>query len=73
MQTRSKSGIFKPKLLIVTACPEPANVSLALTDPNWKKAMNDEYQALIRTKLKVDGFLDKYKHLVLISLKLSVQ
>ena len=84
MQTRSKSGIFKPKLLTVTACPEPANVSLALTDPNWKKAINDEYQALIRnhtwdlvpnsnatlvvqckwvfrTKLKVDGSLDKYK------------
>ena len=77
MQTRSKAGIFKPKLLTVTGCPEPANISLALTDPNWKKAMNDEYQALIRnhtnatlvvqckwvfrTKLKVDGSLDKYK------------
>ena len=82
MQTRSKSSIFKPKLLTSTACLEPANVPLALTEPNWKKAMND--QALIRnhtwdlvpnsnathvvqckwvfrTKLKVDGSLDKYK------------
>ena len=47
MQTRSKSGIFKPKLFTMTGCLEPANVSLALTDPNWKKAMNNEYQALI--------------------------
>ena len=84
MQTRSKYGIFEPKLLTVTACQEPENASLAFTDPNWTKAMNDEYQALIRnhtwdlvpnssathvvqckwvfrTKLKVDGSLDKYK------------
>ena len=48
MQTRSKYGISKSKLLIGSSCPEPENVSLALINPNWKKAMNDEYHALIR-------------------------
>ena len=57
MQTRSKSGIFKPKLytasilhkLVSTAADlqEPTSASLALTIPHWKKTMEAEYQALV--------------------------
>ena len=57
MQTRSKSGIFKPKLytssilqksVSTTAdLQELTSASLALTIPHWKKAMEAEYQALV--------------------------
>ena len=47
MQTRSKSGIFKPKLFTTYVHKEPATVPLALTDPQWKKSMKAEYQVLI--------------------------
>ena len=57
MQTRSKSGIFKPKLYTasilqksvstVAELQEPTSTSLALTIPHWKKAMEAEYQALV--------------------------
>ena len=45
MQTRSKSGVFKPKLYTASIHSEPVSVSLALTDP---KAMEEEYNALVR-------------------------
>jgi len=49
MQTRSKSGIIKPRLypslLITTA--EPHTVKQALSSPLWRKAMHDEYDALL--------------------------
>ena len=46
MQTRSKSGIFKPKVLTAMLHCEPSTVPLALADPRWKEAMETEYQAL---------------------------
>ena len=54
MVTRSKAGIYKPKLfnvlkhpLIVFSAPaEPLSIKQALSDPNWKKAMDAEFQAL---------------------------
>ena len=47
IQTRSKSGIFNPKLFTTYVHKEPATVPLALADPQWKKPMEAEYQALI--------------------------
>ena len=49
-QTRSKSGIFKPKVFfakqkINTSVIEPTSVEQALLDTNWKKAIEDEYNA----------------------------
>ncbi|XP_019420682.1 PREDICTED: uncharacterized protein LOC109330866 [Lupinus angustifolius] len=37
MQTRSKSGIFKPKVLLIHSAPSTAKAALA--DPTWKQAM----------------------------------
>lgn len=48
MTTRSKAGIFKPKAF--TASTEPKSVKVALSDPKWKHAMIEEYQALMRNK-----------------------
>ena len=53
MITRSKNGIFKPKqfpnmLLLCEHISEPTTVSEALSSPDWKKAMEAEFQALIR-------------------------
>ena len=47
MQTKSKSGVFKPKLYTARIHSEPVSVSLAVTDPCWKKAMEEEYNALV--------------------------
>ena len=54
MVTRSKAGIYKPKLFNVLKHPlivffafaEPLSIKQALSDPNWKKAMDVEFQAL---------------------------
>ncbi|XP_071740817.1 uncharacterized protein [Rutidosis leptorrhynchoides] len=74
--TRSMSGIFKPKNpfnLSVTAnpiSPIPKNLKEALNDPNWKCAMTDEFQALIKNgtwdlifkyKFRSDGTFERYK------------
>ncbi|GLT58591.1 hypothetical protein SLA2020_314700 [Shorea laevis] len=54
MVTRSQNMIFKPKhLFLATKSPpielvEPTCVSQALKDPNWRKAMSDEFTALVR-------------------------
>ena len=48
MQTRSKSGIFIPKLLIASLHQEPTSVSAALANPEWQRVMEEEYQALLR-------------------------
>ncbi|GKV07211.1 hypothetical protein SLEP1_g19009 [Rubroshorea leprosula] len=54
MVTRSQNMIFKPKhVFLVTKSPpiepvEPTCVSQALKDPNWRKAMSDEFTALVR-------------------------
>ncbi|KAJ9540484.1 hypothetical protein OSB04_026990 [Centaurea solstitialis] len=52
MQTRSKTGIFKPKLPFSlhtqSLSPIPSNPKLALLDPNWKSAMVAEFTALLK-------------------------
>ena len=48
MITRAKAGIFIPKaFLIYHNSLEPNTPSEALSDPNWKAAMQTEYDALI--------------------------
>ncbi|XP_020150741.1 uncharacterized mitochondrial protein AtMg00820-like [Aegilops tauschii subsp. strangulata] len=39
-----------PVYALLTATGEPKNLSEALTDPNWKHAMQDEYDALVANK-----------------------
>ena len=51
MQTRAKSGIFKPRVLIAAPSPrhqEPSSVFEALSLPHWHRAMGLEYNALLR-------------------------
>lgn len=48
MVTRSKAGLFKPKVLTVdTSGSEPVSVEEALTHPDWRLAVQTEYDALI--------------------------
>ncbi|GJY05006.1 ribonuclease H-like domain-containing protein [Tanacetum coccineum] len=51
MVTRAKAGIFKllerMNYHVTTSSPLPRSHVHALRDPNWKKAMLDEYNALI--------------------------
>ncbi|KAM1015210.1 hypothetical protein ACFX1T_044917 [Malus domestica] len=58
MQTRSKSGIFKPKALTATKHPLPSHLSIdylpatylqASKYPHWRKAMQEEVTALLTT------------------------
>jgi len=52
MQTRSKTGIYKPKLPYIglsetdTKDKEPKNINEALLSPKWKVAMDAEFKAL---------------------------
>jgi hypothetical protein len=50
MQTRSKTGIFKPKLGYTTkvdySTTEPTSYSIASKHPQWCTTMNEEFQAL---------------------------
>ena len=46
MTTRAKNGIFKPKACVVSL--EPRTVQQALANPKWQKAMNEEFQALMK-------------------------
>ena len=46
MVTRSKTGIFKPKVLATTC--EPTCVKEALHVHHWKQAMTDELMALLK-------------------------
>ncbi|GJR70117.1 ribonuclease H-like domain-containing protein [Tanacetum coccineum] len=52
MITRSQSGIVKPidrlSLHTYSISPIPKNPSHALKDPNWRNAMYDEYNALVK-------------------------
>jgi len=52
MTTRSKQGITKPiqrlNLLTTSISPIPRSHLQALKDSNWKQAMRDEYNALIK-------------------------
>lgn len=49
MITRSKNGIFKPKIFLATSSlpSEPVSDVAALSDPKWFNAMKVEYQALL--------------------------
>jgi hypothetical protein len=55
-RTRLQSGIRKPKIYYdgtihygnFAASEEPRNLSMALSDPNWKSAMDSEFSALVR-------------------------
>lgn len=46
MKTRAKSRIFKPKVLLSHVLPSTTKV--ALSDPVWKAAIQDEFDALIK-------------------------
>ncbi|KAH9693065.1 retrovirus-related pol polyprotein from transposon RE1 [Citrus sinensis] len=53
MITRSKAGIFKPKVYQTSTQPEtslPQDSIVALKDPKWRRAMEDEYNALIKNQ-----------------------
>ena len=54
MVTRSRNNIKKPvqkltlhTIKLATSNIEPSNNSQALKDPNWRKAMSEEYDALV--------------------------
>ncbi|KAG8480057.1 hypothetical protein CXB51_025173 [Gossypium anomalum] len=48
MVTRSKAGIFKPKVLTAEAADfEPYFIGEALAHPDWKVAVQDEFDALL--------------------------
>lgn len=48
MITRSKLGIFKPKVFTSESVPiAPESTAVALASPSWKEAMRAEFQALI--------------------------
>jgi histone deacetylase 1/2 len=50
MTTRAKTGFAQPKLRLYLAHTEPKTVKQALLDPQWKNAMQAEYDALIQNK-----------------------
>ena len=54
MTTRSKNGVFKPKKAYLVDCnpkpTEPLTISVALSDPKWLQAMQEEYQALVKNQ-----------------------
>lgn len=52
MITRTRAGIFLPNkrytnLTASSISPVPTSVHAALRDPNWRKAMQEEFDALI--------------------------
>jgi hypothetical protein len=56
--TRSQSGIRKPRIYSdgtirygnLSICEEPSDLTMALSDPNWKVAMESEFSALTGNK-----------------------
>ncbi|KAF7838587.1 Retrovirus-related Pol polyprotein from transposon TNT 1-94 [Senna tora] len=48
MVTRAKAGVFKPKAFLAET--EPSTVQQALSEPQWRAAMDDEYNALMKNK-----------------------
>ena len=52
MVTRARDGIFQPNpryanLQAIVVSPIPTSVRAALRDPNWRTAMQNEYDALM--------------------------
>ena len=64
MQTRSKSGIFKPKIFSAALHQEPTCVPLALAHLEWKKAMQDEFSALLRNHTRELVSLTAASHII---------
>lgn len=72
MQTKVKSGVFKPKVYVFSLPPhsDPLSVATALADSNWQQYEEHEFQADVQrkwvfcTKYKADVTLDKYTLLV---------
>lgn len=69
MTTRNKVGIFKPKIYL-TQCKEYRmeqntlelnNVLEALSNKDWRRAMEDEYNALIRKNLEISATIGQSK------------
>jgi hypothetical protein len=58
LHTRLQSGIQKPKIYLdgtiqygnLTISEEPTNLSTALSDPQWKAAMDSKFSALLQNK-----------------------
>lgn len=51
MVTRSKAGVFKPKTYLAIAQElEPQSVKATLADFKWRKAIQDEFEALQKNK-----------------------
>ena len=50
MVTRARAGIFKPKAFNanIRRPTEPDSIAAALTSPQWKQAMKEKYNALIK-------------------------
>lgn len=54
MTTRSKDGIFKPKVFTMTSCiTEPKIVKQALANDGWRKSIQDEFDGLVRNQIWV--------------------
>ena len=64
MQTRSNSGIFKPKIFSAALHHEPTCVPLALAHLEWKKAMQDEFSALLRNHKRELVSLTAASHII---------
>lgn len=68
MMTRAKSGIFKPKVFNVTiGNTEPVSYHQSVQDKKWKIAMNDEYNALIKIKLRILSIYPITKMLLIVN------
>ena len=55
MTTKAKNNIHKPltKMNLTTVISQPSDIephtiNQALTDPKWRQAMNDEFDALVQ-------------------------
>ncbi|KAL4271934.1 hypothetical protein GQ457_13G027390 [Hibiscus cannabinus] len=53
MITRSKQGIFKPKVYLMSVDNVPQNIYEAMEQAEWRKAVMDEYTALIANVLQI--------------------
>ncbi|KAL4384681.1 hypothetical protein GQ457_15G023450 [Hibiscus cannabinus] len=50
MVTRSKAGVYKPKVFVVECHDTPSTVKEALEHPLWAAAVQEEYDALMRNE-----------------------
>lgn len=73
MVTRSKAGIHKPKLPYVgmvnteaNSAVEPSNVKEALQSNIWKKAMEEEFNALMKIKPRNWFLISKIRKLSIV-------